>query len=81
MRSHPDRRSPGTSRHLALCGERWGIETFNRELKTIYQPDRFHSRTAERVIQDLYACLTWLTIAAAQSLVDLAKRGVHGTQR
>jgi len=67
---------------LALYGERWGIETFNRELKTIYQLERFRSRTAERVEQELYACLTWLTIAAAaQSSVDLAIRRVHGTQR
>lgn len=67
---------------LALYGERWGIETFNRELKTIYQLERFRSRTAERVEQELYACLTWLTIAAAaQSSVDLAIRRVHGVQR
>ncbi len=67
---------------IALYGERWGIETFNRELKTIYQLERFRSRTAERVEQELYACLTWLTIAAAaQKSVDRAIRRVHGAQR
>ena len=67
---------------IALYGERWGIETFNRELKTIYQLERFRSRTAERVEQELYACLTWLTIAAAaQNSVDIAIRRAHGVQR
>ena len=55
---------------------------FNRELKTIYQIERFRSRTAERVEQELYACLTWLTIAAAtQSAADQAIRRIHGAQR
>lgn len=67
---------------IALYSERWGIETFNRELKTIYQVERFRSRTAERVEQELYACLTWLTIAAAaQSSVDQAIRDKHGAQK
>ena len=66
---------------IALYGERWGIETFNRELKTIYQLERFRSRTAERVEQEIYACLTWLTIAAAtQSAADIAIRRIHGAQ-
>lgn len=66
---------------IALYGERWGIETFNREIKTIYQVERFRSRTAERVEQELYACLTWLTIAAAaQSSADQAIRNKHGPQ-
>jgi hypothetical protein len=66
---------------IALYGERWGIETFNRELKAIYQVERFRSRTAERVEQELYACLTWLTIAAsAQHAADLAIRRKHGPQ-
>jgi Transposase DDE domain len=67
---------------IALYSQRWGIETFNRELKTIYQVERFRSRTAERVEQELYACLTWLTIAAAaQSSADQAIRRKHGTQK
>jgi len=67
---------------IALYAERWGIETFNRELKTIYNVERFRSRTAERVEQELYACLTWLTIAAAaQSAVDQAIRHKHGPQK
>jgi hypothetical protein len=67
---------------IALYSERWGIETFNRELKTIYQIERFRSRTAERVEQEIYACLTWLTIAAAaQSAADQAIRRIHGVQR
>lgn len=67
---------------IALYSERWGIETFNRELKTIYQVERFRSRTAERVEQELYACLTWLTIAAAaQTTADQAIRRKHGAQR
>ena len=64
-----------------LFRPRWGIETFNRELKIIYQIERFRSRTAERVEQELYACLTWLTIAAAtQSAADQAIRRLHGAQ-
>lgn len=67
---------------ITLYSERWGIETFNRELKTIYQLERFRSRTAERVEQELYACLTWLTIAAAaQNAADQAIRRIHGVQR
>jgi hypothetical protein len=50
---------------IALYSERWGIETFNRELKTIFNLETFHCHTAERVEQELYATLTWLTIAAA----------------
>ena len=66
---------------IALYAERWGIETFNRELKAIYQVERFRSRTAERVEQELYACLTWLTIAAAaQHAADQAIRRKHGPQ-
>lgn len=67
---------------IALYSERWGIETFNRELKTIYNLERFRSRTAERVEQELYACLTWITIAAAtQHAADRAIRAKHGPQR
>jgi len=43
---------------IALYSERLGIETFNRELKMIYQLERFRSRTAERIEQELYTCLT-----------------------
>ena len=67
---------------IALYSERWGIETFNRELKATYQLERFRSRTAERVEQEIYACLTWLTLAAAaQSAADSAIRRIHGPQR
>lgn len=67
---------------IALYSERWGIETFNRELKTIYQVERFRSRTAERVEEELYACLTRLTIAAAaQSAVDQTIRKKHDAQK
>ncbi len=38
---------------IALYSERWGIATFNRELKIIYQVERFRSRTAERFEQEL----------------------------
>jgi hypothetical protein len=66
---------------IALYSERWGIETFNRELKTIYKLEQFRSYTAERVEQELYACLTWLTIAAAtQHAADQAIRRIHGPQ-
>ncbi len=43
---------------IALYGESWSIETFNREVQAIYQVERFRSITAERVEQELYACLT-----------------------
>ena len=67
---------------IDLYSQRWGIETFNREVKAIYQLERFRSRTAERVEQELYACLTWLTIAAAaQTSADQAIRRKHGPQR
>lgn len=67
---------------IALYAEHWGIETFNRELKTIYQLERLRSRTAERVEQERYACLTWLTIAAAaQNSADQALRRKYGTQK
>ena len=67
---------------IELYSQRWGIETFNREMKAIYQLERFRSRTAERVEQELYACLTWLTIAAAaQTSADQAIRRKYGPQR
>jgi hypothetical protein len=66
---------------VALYSERWGIETFNRELKTIFSLEAFHCHTADRVEQEIYAALTWLTIAAAMEYGSMkimrAQRGAQ----
>ena len=47
-------------------------------MTTIYQFERFHSRSAERVEQELYACLTWLWGGSGQALKQFADSGALG---
>ena len=52
--------------HLVdLYAERWGIETLFRDLKTVFELESFHSRSPDRICQEIYAALIWLTLAAA----------------
>lgn len=48
-----------------LYAERWGIETLFRDLKTVFNLEQFHSRSPDRIAQEIYAALIWLTLAAA----------------
>jgi hypothetical protein len=59
--------------------ERWAVETAYREMKITFAIEHFHSPDANRIIQELYALMTWLCLAAAmedqvQTLLE-AKRG------
>lgn len=64
---------------VALYAERWGIETLFRDLKTVFDLERFHSRSPDRICQEIYAALLWLTLAAAMEYGAMtlirAKRG------
>jgi hypothetical protein len=67
---------------IDLYTARWGIETFNRELKLTFNLEAFHSSKADRIEQELYAALCWMTIAATvESSADRLIRLRHGPQR
>jgi hypothetical protein len=59
--------------------ERWGIETAYREMKITFAIEHFHSEDADFIVQELYALMTWLCMAAAMEAqvqqVLIAKRG------
>jgi Transposase DDE domain len=50
---------------LARYDERWGIETAYREMKITFAIEHFHSQNAEFIVQEMYALMTWLCLAAA----------------
>jgi len=59
--------------HLVdLYAERWGIETLFRDLKTVFNLEQFHSRSPDRITQEIYAALIWLTLAAAMEYGAMA---------
>jgi hypothetical protein len=64
---------------LARYDERWGVETAYREMKITFAIEHFHSEDADFIVQELYALMTWLCLAAAmQAQVQqllVAKRG------
>jgi Transposase DDE domain len=55
-----------------LYAERWGIETLFRDLKTVFNLEQFHSRSPDRITQEIYAALIWLTLAAAMEYGAMA---------
>ncbi len=64
---------------IARYQERWAVETAYREMKVGFAIEHFHSPDADRIVQELYALMTWLCLAAGmeaqvQSLL-VAKRG------
>jgi len=64
---------------IARYGERWGVETAYREMKITFAIEHFHSPDADCIVQELYALMTWLCLAAAMeahvhTLLE-AKRG------
>ncbi len=50
---------------LARYDERWGVETAYREMKITFAIEHFHSEDADFIVQELYALMTWLCVAAA----------------
>lgn len=64
---------------LARYDERWGVETAYREMKITFAIEHFHSEDADFIVQELYALMTWLCLAAAmQAQVQqllIVKRG------
>jgi Transposase DDE domain len=64
---------------LARYDERWGVETAYREMKITFAIEHFHSEDADFIIQELYALMTWLCLAAAMEAqvkeLLIAKRG------
>ena len=62
----------------AAYERRWAIETFFRELKvTVTNVERWHSRSPERLVQELHAVLIWFLLAALIELI----RHQHALQR
>ncbi|MDY6874472.1 MAG: IS4 family transposase [Chloroflexota bacterium] len=63
---------------LDLYHERWGIEVFFRELKTILSADHFHSETLDGVLQEL----TFSMLAATMiSCAEIIARTVESESR
>lgn len=64
---------------LSRYEERWGVETAYREMKITFAIEHFHSADAEFIVQELYALMTWLCVAAAMEAqvkqLLVAKRG------
>jgi hypothetical protein len=64
---------------IARYHERWGVETAYREMKITFAIERFHSPEAESIVQELYALMAWLCLAAAMQAhvhqLLVAKRG------
>jgi hypothetical protein len=59
--------------------ERWAVETAYREMKVTFAIEHFHSPDANRIVQELYALMTWLCISALMeahvNTLLVAKRG------
>jgi len=49
---------------IALYAKRWDIETRFREIKITYGLESFHSTRVDGIEQEIYAVLTWMTLAA-----------------
>ena len=64
---------------IARYEERWGVETAYREMKITFAIEHFHSPEADLIVQELYALMTWLCLAAAMeahvTVLLEAKRG------
>lgn len=66
---------------LALYDKRWNIETRFRELKLHYGLESFHSNRVDCIEQEIYAVLTWMTLASMVEYltsIEVARR--HGHQ-
>lgn len=60
-----------------LYRSRWGIETMNRELKIVLEAEKFHSRSAEGIRQELSVLFMVLAIGALADLVAKAEAGIQ----
>ncbi len=47
-----------------LYRARWEAETFFREIKTEMHIEAFHTTSPDGILQEIYACLTWMTLFA-----------------
>ena len=52
---------------VALYGERWGIETIHREMKSIADLERWHGTTKLLIEQEIHAVMAWFAIAGAMA--------------
>lgn len=59
-----DRRRWRASDIVELYQKRWAVETAYKEMKVDFGVEEFHSVTPERIEQEMYALLTWLTLMA-----------------
>ena len=54
-----------SSQHiLDLYKARWEVETFFREIKTALEIESFHSKDPDGIMQEVYAIMMWMTVAA-----------------
>ena len=74
-----DAQAHSTQAILRRYDERWGVETAYREMKITFAIEHFHSQNANFIVQELYALMTWLCLAAAMEAqvkkLLVAKRG------
>ena len=72
-----------SSQHiLDLYKARWEVETFFREVKTALEIESFHSKDPDGIMQEVYAIMMWMTVAAIME--QDANRLIaeqHGSQR
>lgn len=64
--------------------QRWAVETAYREMKITFAIEHFHSPDAGRIVEELYALMTWLCLAAGMeaqvnALLE-AKRGPNSSE-
>jgi hypothetical protein len=52
---------------VALYGDRWGIETIHREMKSLADLERWHGTTKLLLEQEIHAVMSWFAIAGAMA--------------
>lgn len=67
---------------LDLYHARWQAETFFREIKIAFGIESFHSRDPDGIMQEVYAILTWMTVAAMMERnAERQLAELHGPQQ
>ena len=67
---------------LDLYHARWEVETFFREIKTVFRLEAVHSRDPDGIMQEVFAILTWMTVTAMiERSADRQIAERHGPQR
>lgn len=73
-----DRRKYSSGSLLKLYRKRWSVETFYGRIKRMLNFERFHSKTYNGVMQEIFAHLLVLSLAALASFAAAARAGIPG---